>query len=74
VEQLIEGVLRVFMFMDPQDIIVNQEDAWIWDDPDERERLTEAKAIARACGDSWPAFRAEVAKLRLFWSAGSSGI
>ena len=62
------------MFMGPQDIIANQENAWIWDNPDEHERLRGAKAIARACGDSWPAFRAEVAKLRPFWSAGASGL
>jgi hypothetical protein len=67
VEQLIEGSLRVFMYMGPQDIIANQEDAWIWDEPDEQARLAEAKAIARACEGSWPAFRAEVADLRPFW-------
>jgi hypothetical protein len=61
------------MFMDPQDIIANQEDAWIWDDSDEQARLAQAKAIARECGNSWPAFRAEVAELRPFWSAGPDG-
>ena len=52
------------MFMDPQDIIANQADSWTWDDPEEQARLTEAKRIAQSCGDSWQAFRAEVAKLR----------
>ena len=69
VEQLIEDSLRVFMFMDPQDILANHEDSWAWDEPDEQAPLTAAKAIA----DTWPAFRTEVAKLRPFWGSGSSG-
>ena len=73
VEQLIQDSLRVFMSMGPQDIVSNQEESWTWDDPDERERLMEAKKIARKCWDSWPPFRAEVAKLRPFWAGGSSG-
>jgi hypothetical protein len=60
--------------MDPQEMIVFQEDSWTWDDPEEQARLMEAKAIARECGDSWPAFRAEVAKLRPLWSPASSAM
>jgi hypothetical protein len=41
-----------------------------WDDEEERQRLEEVKEIADTCEDDWPAFRAEVAKLRPFWSGG----
>jgi hypothetical protein len=82
VEQLVEDSLRIFMFMSPADILVNLEDSWEWDDPEEAERLAEAKAIARECEvsrenphfwpdfNAWPAFRAEAAKLRAFWREG----
>ena len=49
VEQLVEDSLRAFMFMSPADILVNQAEAWEWDDPKEAERLEEAKRIAREC-------------------------
>lgn len=66
VEQLVADNLRVFMFMAPEDIIANLEDAWVWDDPEEQARLEEAKRIAHECFmedylDPWPAFRAKVA-------------
>lgn len=74
VEQLVEDSLRGFAFMGPQDILANQEDSWTWGDPEEETRHMEAKRIAENCGDSWPAFRAEVAKLRPFWSPGAPAI
>ena len=61
------------MDMDPQEMIVFQEESWEWDDPEEQARIEEAKAIAEECWDPWPMkawqkFRAEVARLRPFGS------
>jgi hypothetical protein len=77
VEQLVENSLRAFMFMDSQEMVVFQEQSWVWDDPKEKARLEQVKAIAEECWVPWPLkawtkFRAEVAKLRPFWR-GSSG-
>ena len=42
----------------------------MWDDPGEEARVEEANRIARQCWNDWPASRAEVAKLRPFWTGG----